>query len=566
MAKGDDALARKRNKASRKKLRSKNGDSSSVSARVAAIIAAKKRRKSGKRRNCQGMCFSLPTLDDPYNDRNGNKDLDKKETKVRPSKGSKREFPKDNSSSAPNGTRGDACREKVRSSKEGSGDATSGHIAKRSKTCPERTKVNANVEGSVQDFQEEGFDSSISPSKFLILCLNAIEKALYHDSFKGINEPLPADAWGIEFWKCYSSGKDILDTSGLSSTDEKIAWVVSSAADSIARKEKEGLSFSSPYLLFLVPTQEKATQIRSMCKPLKALGVHTVSIHSGASLDHQIQGLKSCEPEFLVSTPERLLELVAMQAIDIAGVSLLVVDGLDSFSKGGSLEMIQSIRKSISSNLYTFVFSDSFSCAYVPVVQDLLSGPIQRLSLNTSVASRSACIIQSINFFTSEEEKLSKVIQALDRANGSQLCPQPLKMLFILGKECNVQELAAALKSKGHDIVAGALCGVPELKNNSEVDSRSRPVVAKIDIEQINTIDLGNYDSIFILYAFPPIDKYVQILTGMARHTVNGVLHSFITKEEASFAGSLVEILEECGQAVPETVRNLSLTKATSQS
>ena len=71
--------------------------------------------------------------------------------------------------------------------------------------------------------------------------------------------------------------------------------------------------------------------------------------------------------------------------------------------------MIQSIRKSISSNLHTIVFSDSFSCAYVPVVQDLLSGPIQRLSLNTSVASRSACIIQSLNFCTSEEEKLSKV-------------------------------------------------------------------------------------------------------------------------------------------------------------
>lgn len=53
----------------------------------------------------------------------------------------------------------------------------------------------------------------------------------------------------------------------------------------------------------------------------------------------------------------------------------------------------------------------------------------------------------------------------MDRVNGSQLRPQPLKVLFILGKECNVHELAAALKSKGHDTVAGALCGVPEFKN-----------------------------------------------------------------------------------------------------
>jgi hypothetical protein len=34
--------------------------------------------------------------------------------------------------------------------------------------------------------------------------------------------------------------------------------------------------------------------------------------------------LKSCEPEFLISTPERLLELVSLKAIDISNVSMLV--------------------------------------------------------------------------------------------------------------------------------------------------------------------------------------------------------------------------------------------------
>ena len=34
--------------------------------------------------------------------------------------------------------------------------------------------------------------------------------------------------------------------------------------------------------------------------------------------------LKSCEPEFLIATPERLLELVSLKAIDISCVSMLV--------------------------------------------------------------------------------------------------------------------------------------------------------------------------------------------------------------------------------------------------
>lgn len=54
MAKGVDAVTRKKNKARRKKLEKEN---SSVSARVASIIAAKKRRQSGKRRMCQVTNF-----------------------------------------------------------------------------------------------------------------------------------------------------------------------------------------------------------------------------------------------------------------------------------------------------------------------------------------------------------------------------------------------------------------------------------------------------------------------------------------------------------------------------
>lgn len=50
MAKGDDAVRKKRNKINRKRMRNSE---SAVSARVASIIAAKRRRKAGKRRICE---------------------------------------------------------------------------------------------------------------------------------------------------------------------------------------------------------------------------------------------------------------------------------------------------------------------------------------------------------------------------------------------------------------------------------------------------------------------------------------------------------------------------------
>ncbi|GMP22444.1 hypothetical protein CsSME_00000471 [Camellia sinensis var. sinensis] len=567
MAKGDDALRKKKSKATRKKNRQKESSSASVSNRIAAIIAAKKRRQSGKRRNCQGMCFSLPTLEDPFNERCGTVDLKKKETKkLVPSKVDRGVAINGNSVASRKRTRGNHAiadhqeKEMVKVKNLGNAQTLSlasiDNVGQKNVVKLGKTKIQLIGETGAACAQHgQAFEYSGCPSKFLILCLNSIQTALEQDGFFNTEEdkPLFVDTWGIEFWKSYSVGKDILETSGACSTIEQIAWMASTAADTIVRKEKEGLLLTSPFLLFLVPSQEKAIKVRSACKPLKALGIHTVSLHPGASIDHQIHGLKSCEPEFLVSTPERLLELLSLKAIDISGVSLLVVDGLETILQDGYLDMIKSIRQSISVSPHTVVFNDSLSYASHLVVQNLLGKSISRLSLNDSITSQGACIIQSIHMCTSEEEKLSKGIKVLDQACGDQLRMQLSKVLFIVGKDSNIQELVTAIKSKGYfvSINSGYI-------SNSEIEnSKSGPVVFVVDLEHVNTSDLGEFEVVIVSDFAHSIDNYVQMLTRMARYTVSGALHSLLTAEDAMLAGPLIEILEKCGQAVPEALRNL---------
>ncbi|XVE75513.1 hypothetical protein DITRI_Ditri12bG0099700 [Diplodiscus trichospermus] len=404
MAKGDDAVRRKKNKAQRKKLNRKS-DSSTVSARIASIIAAKKRRKAGKRRMCQGMCFGLPTPDDPFNDRFDKKDISRKETKkIMPSKLDRKMSTKRNDAVPTKGSvlghnvKVDSLEkisEKVMDMKDEQkrsvtlvnnvGKAKSGKM----EIQPDGKRV------AIHGHQEQPCESSDCPSKYLLLCLKAIEEALHHDATYNCEEdkPLFINPWGLEFWKCYTARKDILETSGSSSDVEQIAWIASTAADVISRREKEGLLFTGPFLLFLVPSKEKALKVRSLCKPLKAQGIHTVSLHPGASVDHQISGLQSCEPEFLVSTPERVLQLISLKAIDISGVSMLVIDDMESLSGDGCLDTLKSIRQAISGKPHTVVFSSSFSNASIPAVQNLFTGLVHRLSLIDSVSSQSACIV-----------------------------------------------------------------------------------------------------------------------------------------------------------------------------
>ncbi|KAI4370227.1 hypothetical protein MLD38_018597 [Melastoma candidum] len=76
-------------------------------------------------------------------------------------------------------------------------------------------------------------------------------------------------------------------------------------------------------------------------------------------MDNQIHELKSCEPEFLVCTPGRLLEPISVKAIDISGMSLLVVDGIGDES--GYLDQFKSVSHRISDNPCMVVFTESHS-------------------------------------------------------------------------------------------------------------------------------------------------------------------------------------------------------------
>lgn len=78
-----------------------------------------------------------------------------------------------------------------------------------------------------------------------------------------------------------------------------------------------------------------------------------------------------------------------------------------------------------------------------------------------------------------------------------------------------------------------------------------------VNKDHIHTTELQDYEEVIILGFVPSIIEYLQILTSMARQTVYGKLHSFFTEEDAPpYSAELIEILEQCGQAVPDGLRD----------
>lgn len=181
------------------------------------------------------MCYSLPSPEDPFNERHGKEDFSSRKIKrLAPEVKTKQTLKKEANKQQKRMLSGDQVNIKEKNTKLGGGD-----------------------------FQDFTSGNSGCPSKFLCSCLNSIKDSLLGDGVlnKEQDKPLFVDSWGVEFWKSYSSGVDILENSGSSPSVQQMAWIASTAADSISQKEKDGISFTSPFLLYLVPSQQKANKV-----------------------------------------------------------------------------------------------------------------------------------------------------------------------------------------------------------------------------------------------------------------------------------------------------------------
>ena len=174
------------------------------------------------------MCFTLPTPEDPFNDRND--PVTKKEKLLQKSE------------SSTGGNEGPAL---------GRGNS----MISKNFDFPASSVPSSEVNGKPKGGADADSDDRVS--KYLVLCLKAIQES--SDVKRG--SALVACKWGIEFWRSLSSGLDVMDSSGDCASPEQIAWLAAVASDIIARREKDGLLVPCPFLVFLVPSQDRASEV-----------------------------------------------------------------------------------------------------------------------------------------------------------------------------------------------------------------------------------------------------------------------------------------------------------------
>jgi hypothetical protein len=82
-----------------------------------------------------------------------------------------------------------------------------------------------------------------------------------------------------------------------------------------------------------------------------------------------------------------------------------------------------------------------------------------------------------------------------------------------------------------------------------------RVVVKDKQSLQLNKVE--NFEMVLIADFPSAIEEYVEILTRIARHSLTGVVHGLFCQSDAHLAKSLVNLLTECKQVVPQFLLDL---------
>ncbi len=132
-----------------------------------------------------------------------------------------------------------------------------------------------------------------------------------------------------------------------------------------------------PTGICLVPTRELAVQVRDELEPLgKAVGRTVGALYGGDPIDKQMKLLER-GIDLAVCTPGRVIDLIERKAIDVAGLTHVVVDEADRMADMGFLPQVEWILRNVEGTPQTLLFSATLDGVVDTLVQRYQNDPVR---------------------------------------------------------------------------------------------------------------------------------------------------------------------------------------------
>lgn len=190
------------------------------------------------------------------------------------------------------------------------------------------------------------------------------------------------------------------------------------------------------------PSRELAYQIYDAAKQIAKHSEKEILVHNyvgGTDKQRQIEKLEHRQPQIVIGTPGRVLDLMKSQALDVHNASVLVVDEADMTLDLGFLKETDAIASAMPKELQMMVFSATIPDKLKPFLRKYMTDPIVEVVENKNVISPTIdnCLIS-----TKGRDRNQLIYQLLTMG-------QPYLALVFANTKERVDDLTRYLRSQG---------------------------------------------------------------------------------------------------------------------
>ena len=195
------------------------------------------------------------------------------------------------------------------------------------------------------------------------------------------------------------------------------------------------------HTLILVPTRELAAQVREVVQEFShhlPERIKVVSAVGGVSINPQMMALRG-GADIIVATPGRLLDLVDQNAVQLSGVSSLVLDEADRMLDLGFAEELKRILTLLPESRQNLLFSATFTTTIESMALDLLRDPT-RIDVDSEPMEAPAIEQRAIRV---DHDKRTPLLRHLIGTLGRK------RVLVFVAKQYTADLVAEKLQRKG---------------------------------------------------------------------------------------------------------------------
>ncbi len=275
----------------------------------------------------------------------------------------------------------------------------------------------------------------------------------------------------------------------------------------------------SKKVLILTPTRELATQIRDEFVDFaKALNLYACLCIGGSNINRQIFEL-SKNPNFIIATPGRILDLIGSRSIDLSVFSGVVLDEADRMVDIGFIKDIKHIISLLAKDRQSLFFSATIGAEVQQILREFVQNPVM-VSVKTQETAQN--VLQRVILVQDKSKKVDLLHDLLIQKDF-------VKVLVFGRTKHGVQKLSDELVNRGFK--AGAIHGNKRQSQRAKTlqlfkDNQITILIAT-DVAS-RGLDIPNVSHV-INYDLPESkDAYIHRIGRTGRADKKGVALSFV--------------------------------------